>query len=272
MGGADRYSAHLNHDKPGKEIKLSAGEFNAMKDVEEVLNQLTRLTLTIRKAGSSSRLRKADASFDPGRPQMKALRQHLELLLLARPREYGSWQAQISEDGLSLIPTVMSVSGHKEIHAEQLTVIQTRLIEANLRRRNRFLYAQRHSEKLAESRAVSSTTKPEMLVESQRSALVRTEARSSPGEVQAVHMEANLGSATTASIIENPIILPAKPDAQPASTVISTTSAKVEYPKAPPGNGGLNVFKCPCCCQSLPTRFGKGSQWKYVLLMGGYLT
>ncbi|KAJ6256672.1 hypothetical protein Dda_8537 [Drechslerella dactyloides] len=102
------------------ETGLSHAEAEARKDVEETLNQIIRLTVAIRKAGSDSHLKRADRSFDKQNPKIQELRSLLELVI--HPRG-------IKEEGLN--------------------EIQTRLIEANLRRRHRFTYAKVHSQKLA---------------------------------------------------------------------------------------------------------------------------
>jgi hypothetical protein len=61
--------------------ELSSDECASRKDVEENLNQLTRLTVAIRKAGTRFRLQKADSSFNPDDPQLILLSRHLEILL-----------------------------------------------------------------------------------------------------------------------------------------------------------------------------------------------
>jgi hypothetical protein len=223
-----------------------------MRDVEKLLQQLAELAVAIRKSGTSSRLQKADRSFDPTR--FKAFQKHLELILLAR----GSQLGRGFED--------------YEIHADRLTKVQRRLIDANLRRRNRFLYAQRHSEKLA---AVAS--------------LRRVAMDSSPPRVTAVVGDWNKSSlqsppelpprpdvipvapmvppmtTTSASIVNSQILIhrpPQAPPSQPAMTQITSTGAKMTYPGPPPINLGLNSFKCPCCCQTLPLMFRDNTRWK----------
>ncbi|KAF3396453.1 hypothetical protein F1880_006928 [Penicillium rolfsii] len=112
-------------------VKLSVQELARMNKVEGSLNQLTRLTVAIRKAGTRSRLQKADSSFNPDNPQICSLRRHLEVLLLARPDENGN--SDYSEE---------------QLDPAKLSPVRTQLVEANLKRRNRFLYAQQHAQKL----------------------------------------------------------------------------------------------------------------------------
>ncbi|KAF3131809.1 hypothetical protein TWF703_007528 [Orbilia oligospora] len=104
-------------------VELSSKEAEARRDVEVTLDQIIRLTVAIRKAGSSSRLKRADKSFDLDSPKIQELRGFLELIM--HPKG-------LKEEG-------------------QLTPIQSRLVEANLRRWHRFSYAKLHSKKLARS-------------------------------------------------------------------------------------------------------------------------
>ena len=64
-----------------------------MKEVENSLNQLTRLTVAIRKARNHSRLQKGDSQFDPHAPQICSLRRHLKLLLLVQSDKCGSLES-----------------------------------------------------------------------------------------------------------------------------------------------------------------------------------
>ncbi|KAL6851298.1 hypothetical protein ACO1O0_008426 [Amphichorda felina] len=99
----------------------------AKAEVEQIIDHLTRLAIAIRKSGSNSRAHKADKLFKPERHQR--LRDHLNLIVLTRGTKEGRDDYGIAVDSL--------------------TNVQERLIMANLRRRNRYLYAQRHARKLA---------------------------------------------------------------------------------------------------------------------------
>ncbi|KAF9890246.1 hypothetical protein FE257_006158 [Aspergillus nanangensis] len=68
---------------------LTEEESIRISDVEDALNQLVRLTLAIRKAGTKSRLAKADGSFNPDSHQICTLRRHLVLLLSVSPDKDG---------------------------------------------------------------------------------------------------------------------------------------------------------------------------------------
>ncbi|KAF8866589.1 hypothetical protein BDZ45DRAFT_578657, partial [Acephala macrosclerotiorum] len=114
-----------------------------IKSTEVILDQLTRLAVAIRKSGTASRLLKADLSLDP--KDHKDLRDHLALILLARPsdiedRRHTYWDASRPDKWVNL-----------GVDVTQLNTVQLRLVDANIRRRNRFVYAQHHARKLGGS-------------------------------------------------------------------------------------------------------------------------
>ncbi|ETS74203.1 hypothetical protein PFICI_14069 [Pestalotiopsis fici W106-1] len=114
-------------ETPAGALDLSSSSCATVQyEVEQVLDSLTRIAVVIRKSGANFRNQKADRLFDPKAHQK--LRSHLEILVLARGSKTGRdrW----------------------DVDARDLTPIQERLMISNLRRRNRFVYAQRHAQKL----------------------------------------------------------------------------------------------------------------------------
>ncbi|KAL2798680.1 hypothetical protein BJX66DRAFT_21618 [Aspergillus keveii] len=222
--------------------ELSSDECASRKDVEENLNQLTRLTVAIRKAGTRSRLQKADSSFNPDDPQLILLSRHLEFLLLVRPDEHGGSDSYGQQLGLA-----------------RVTPIQQRLIDANLRRRNRFLYAQKHAKKLGDSfRPLQATpiALPPLVKQVPRSEASTSAYSAGVGRTV-------LGSTTTATMVDSPIMIPPKQHAaMSTTTAISVTTIRISYPKSPVTHEGQALFMCPCCCQSLPVAMGRGNHWK----------
>ncbi|KAI1132237.1 hypothetical protein F5Y10DRAFT_284131 [Nemania abortiva] len=105
-----------------------------ISNINSTIDSLAILGVQIRRGGRQSRLRKADSSFDENRKKYRKFRAHLACIIASRPTEGGR-----------------PVNEGKEIHSVdyfanlKLTPIQERLIEASLRRRHRFLEAQRHS-------------------------------------------------------------------------------------------------------------------------------
>ncbi|CZR67280.1 uncharacterized protein PAC_17179 [Phialocephala subalpina] len=247
------------------EVVLSAKEVKAMNDVESILNELIAVTVAIRKAGSHSRRHKADSEFDPTNPQISALRDHLEIVVLTRRSPDSPPFAKLSYGRADIIPS------SKEGTSRQLSEIQRRLIDANLHRRNRFLYSQRHSEKLAYDIKESSQghhSPPPSLASLQKLGHWPDKAIAAIGNnvkqdraTQEI-LEEITKSTTTASLIEDPIVFPGAGPAESAVTGVSSTISKVQYPKAPNIRNNMSSFKCPCCCQTLPRTVSLGKRWK----------
>jgi hypothetical protein len=141
-----------------------------------------------------------------------------------------------------------------------LSPLQIRLIDANLKRRNRFLYAQQHSQRLGGHPRNRPRERPALAMRPQRSELSNT-APHLHGEAL-VREDPGGQSTTTATALDEQIQIPAEPVNGPATTVLSVTSSRITYPKAPPLHNRQILFTCPCCCQSLPVAVGRGNQWK----------
>ncbi|KAL3482044.1 hypothetical protein BJX99DRAFT_253167 [Aspergillus californicus] len=228
-----------------------------MKEVEGNLNQLVRLTVAIRKAGTQSRLQKADSSFNPGHPQILALRLHLMAIILVHPAEYGSSNSS------------MKTLKEARMNKAALDPIQLRLIDANLRRRGRFLYAQKHARKLGFGLHIGDSVPPFQFSGQKNQgphshAALTIRAPKMTGPEPGKHEPAQ--STTTATAVDSPLELTQKQEAKSPTTVISITSSQIRYPRPPPISDAQTVFTCPCCCQSIPVTISRGNKWKKHLM------
>ncbi|KAL4954376.1 hypothetical protein BDW69DRAFT_183595 [Aspergillus filifer] len=214
-----------------------------MRDIDDSLAQLARITVAIRKAGTRSRLQKADAAFDPSSASLRAFRRYLEILLVL---ERG-----VDETSNSLI---------QQINQRSLSPIQTRLVEANLRRRHRFLYAQRHAEKLGEGSSAQvgdpEDVAPSIIAQSQ----VPTHNLPRAGSTERPQAH----SATTATRLDVSVMLSPNQERQAATTVLSETTFGVTYPLPPAISEGQEIFTCPCCYLALPAIVAKGQKWNKI--------
>ncbi|GLA65327.1 hypothetical protein AtubIFM54640_007077 [Aspergillus tubingensis] len=94
--------------------------YESMYDIESMMDQLSRVAVAIRRSGRRSRLQKADQLFNASEHQ--ELEGHLVGMLLSQ------------------------LNGRiQERDPSQLDEVQLRLVHCNLKRRNRFLYSQRHA-------------------------------------------------------------------------------------------------------------------------------
>lgn len=140
----------------------------------------------------------------------------------------------------------------------RLDVVQRRLIDANMRRRHRFIYAQSHASKLERRNPEQEL---DMQEENSSAAQIvdmpHTHAHSVVAESQIPVKSAHTSQKpskdiitdTTASEVNVSIhsqIPTTSTPSQHARTEISTTASKFFYP-ASPAIGETN-FRCPCCC------------------------
>lgn len=229
----------------------------AMGRTEAHLDQLIRLGAALRKSGTASRLQKADATFNPA--DHNDLKEHLNLLLLTRPMRNS-------------IPSNISPA--------ELTPSQRLLINANLRRRNRFTYAKRHAKKLAAfdnvGLEVPAVTYVKVSGREEEGTMELSEATSAEQAnllVETSKPAATVLTDTTASALEPAVkeeLLKLPTPSQQASTRLSVTATKLEYPNPPPRTGTMNTFICPCCFQALPITHMERRRWRYVLCCGQF--
>ncbi len=233
----------------------------AKDEVRSVLSQLGRIALDIRRSGTRARLQRADQLFplkDNRDPQdlkdsqdlqdLQDLKVHLTTLLLSRP----------------------PFSGDRPETLRELSEVQARLVKCNLIRRHRFLYAQKHKQRLTP--ALMPAAKPQVALEEKcletASSLVRAEATEVRARRDGAAEEDGkpvAGTETAASALSDSFALHDVPAAQAATTQVSTTAARLTYPKAPSVNDEKDFFSCPCCCQTLPVMMSEGNRWRWVL-------
>lgn len=230
-----------------------------MRNTETILDQLSRLAVTIRKSGTHARLQKADRCFDLNGHE--DLRNHLIAVLLSQPAKDGNPPMQRDPSTLNQV--------------------QQRLINANLRRANRFRYAQRHSMKLGPGPMLPLPEKDtidqhnetfvDRIALANRSPILVDATPSTQQRARDVKRLWNLPAAagatsTTASAVEGSIVVPQTiTPSKPAMTQVSSTGSKLVYPRPPRMKQGLHTFKCPCCCQSFPRMFSEGERWRSVI-------
>ncbi|KAH0538097.1 hypothetical protein FGG08_005309 [Glutinoglossum americanum] len=247
----DESSSDSESDSDFKPFSPNAALSEAMKNTEGILNQLTRIAVTIRRAGTRARLQKADQLFRTD--DYLDLRSHLNVVVLSRP--------PFSDEQIDL---------------RRLSRVQQRLINCNLKRRNRFIYAQKHSKGLgpalgnSASGIGSTDPKDTPLTSDLEACRVQKQAIGAPPGGEAFHLTsveetplAPAGAVTTASAVSSSLILPQNPvPSQAATTQVSSTGTKLTYPYPPKIKTGTQFFKCPCCCQTLPAMISEGGRWR----------
>lgn len=233
-------------------------------NINSTVDSLAVLGVHIRRSGRQSRLRKSDSTFDTNREKYHKFRAHLACVIASRPTENG----RPDNEG-------------KEVHSAEyfanlkLTSIQERLIEANLRRRHRFLQAQRHSHGLKDisaktygpviarqTVAETSTSHAKQGVDTTTSGDVAMAIEERPVLATSPRHDAPMTTMTSASGLDSKFS-GLRGTRQPGSTAtcITAITATARYPKAH-SLAEQKLIKCPCCCQAIPAEEAEGSQWR----------
>jgi hypothetical protein len=268
----------------------------AIETADVVLNDLARLAALIRKAGTTSRLSRADATFNPQMQQHEELRRHLYQILLCQPsaledRRHAHWNS--IDPSVTDIPIEERDDYWQRIEQEtvdlsffghEITEIQERLVVANLLRSHRFAYSQRHGSKLEYSSRQFEPA-PDMHGQAQTSSSAESplctldmpsdSKPGNPNEPARMYTDhtgtpksgAQNMTDTVASEVETVImkdVAKSPTPSQQAVTEISTTGSRLRYPKPPRFDLGLTLFTCPCCCVPLPKIFAGSQRWRYV--------
>lgn len=224
---AEDYATLLSEDKPTDD---------ALERIDSTIENLALIGVAIRRTGKASRRRRADTRFDP--KDYEELRRHLECVILLRP----------SKSGLQ-----------GELNLSNLSIVQKRLIEANLKRRHRFVIAQKRFRKVEEASQQRRNTSLSQDDTTSKGGSKDTESRKNreaeTGRKQGHGQRAptTKGGLTAASTAEGTLEYGKRRRYVPgaARTQITALAADAEFPRPPPNPEGRRIGKCPCCCQSL---------------------
>ncbi|RAO64680.1 uncharacterized protein BHQ10_000692 [Talaromyces amestolkiae] len=245
-------------------LKECSAVLEDQKEVEKVLHKidsimhdLISMGVAIRRSGRKSRLHKADSSFDRDRKKYCDLQTHLAIVIVSRPSEGPR-----------------SLSESDSFADIKLSPIQNRLIEANLRRRHRFMEAQRHSN-LLKSPTLGIFESPSLQEVSDILATVGADSslehETHPNEpalrqllpVTAARAETLTMSGTIASAPETDFKgLQHDGHAGSTATRITAITAAARYPKAKTLGTQHFSFKCPCCCQAIPAKEAEENRFR----------
>ncbi|KAK1853853.1 protein phosphatase [Colletotrichum chrysophilum] len=245
------------------------------RNVDSAIRNLTLLAIAIRHTRRKTRRFKLDDNSDSS--ALADLRKHLEYLILVDTTVFNDSTRQRHET---------QQLWWQDRSSDSLTPLQQRLIEANLRRRQRFLAAQQDSDQISRQH-ISSPIHAEETMSSITSVLDKVQSPSmnekniasppAPGistrpefqpSLLATSPEAST-SFTTGLCIDNE-----SHDAETPQTQRSLIRTATDYPRLVmprpqiEGDGhdnlhGTTVLKCPCCCETLPhSMLENESLWK----------
>ncbi|KAL5591256.1 hypothetical protein FOVSG1_010145 [Fusarium oxysporum f. sp. vasinfectum] len=227
---------------------------DALLDIDSALESLVTLSLAIRRTGRRSRLHKADRLFKL--EEHTQLRKHLEAIILLRPGPGPCYQ-----------------DDEFRTKMKSLTPLQSHLVTANLKRRNRFIQAQLHSLGLKKRtvgfelpvlEAVEQASNPVPSSSGGKGEIAVPLASDTPEQARKP-MQAPM-SVTSASVPESKLEykepISKRMESTPM-TVITQITASARYPRPRVSDDEQKVVQCPCCCQTLPVAEAKNnSRWR----------
>lgn len=241
------------------ELSESDGNYDeAIQNLDSAIRNLALIGAAIRRTGKASRNRRANRTFDPDIHQ--DFRQHLECVVLLRPTEDGLFRQR--EDG----------QYEAKLNSLELSNLQARLIEANLRRRHNFLVAQRQSRAQDVLNIKSFTLAvlpgagelpqtPPTDVDTDRGHRTPDSHEPLPESTTetAKPTAPTITGFSRASTAEGSLNYTPKM----AKTQITSIASNAEFPRSPATSSNQEISKCPCCCQALPIEiFCNPKAWK----------
>lgn len=266
-------------------------------DIDSAIRNLAKIGIAIRRTGKASRSRRAYQSFNPD--EHHEFKQHLECLILLRPNEdrhhlsgleissnsevkvkdSPSTESSEKNDILKTKLELLAKSRMEDLASSKLNEIQKRLVDANLRRRHNFLLAQKRSQRVKKTAQTNFTPDKHQYdmapleiakvplrakVIDQANVLASMKPKDVPTQNTAAP---TVTGYTIASTAEGTLQFDLAKSQQRAATVapsqISFIAANTEFPKPPSAFQSQFMFKCPCCCQSLPSEdFASHRRWR----------
>ncbi|KAH0563114.1 hypothetical protein GP486_002320 [Trichoglossum hirsutum] len=266
-------SAGTNTEQQQPNSSISPIEQSKL-DVESILDQIIRLGILIRSSGNASRLRRADAYFSFGNfenldnkdykhslkvptKDLLELRAHLLAYLFIHPSQYGSKLTRGDQFNFKSNLSELEPS-HREV-LEHLTF-------ANLRRRNRFWYAQKHAGKLAAAQTILFPEQPKASIMEQD--LPNKQLRLPSNEdfrPAAVPEAGTLSTITGTAASEGKIELQKLGQMahhQHAMSRASVSLKKSGWPHPPKMSEQRKTFRCPCCYLTLSSLEAERWHWR----------
>lgn len=240
--------------------------------IRNILSHLARISTSIRQSGSKDRHKRADDTLKDRieEDDFKEFKAFLTLSILTSYLK-ADLQKGLSDD---LISQTTSES--------RLSPVQKNLIQHNLLRRNRIVYATRHLH--AEHKPVPEAPPVVQLqsaipnVPPPQHRPAESKSTTAPSKKQVVPHDrprslgpssiSNSATAIGSQFNFQQVSTPSPPEAKTPSTItkVTRTGAMQDYPDCPPLMNNDTV-QCPYCADILPKEYAKNkSKWRYVFI------
>jgi hypothetical protein len=227
------------------------------------MNCLVDLGMSVREAGSSSRIRKADFSFEG--QNYNAFRDHLRIVL----QSYHAYEAERSDQ----LETKHAVN---DLLSLELRPEQDHMIEANLRRRHRSAWASYRANKIKASNVVhqyntQKHSEPAVVPSGDTKGIIDLPVGTNNAEVVR-HSQTGESVSTVKTTVLQSALKSRIPDSAPTATPRSRPStrntkitAEIVHPQPPRValSGAYQTFQCPYCRDTLSSDIARSrSSWK----------
>lgn len=267
---------------------------------DAVLAKIAQLSALIQKASKKSHVSRADRSLDGDDPVLQRLARHLTYTILARPHNLehmrrSAWTDSELEHPVPLnserplLDPLEASSWGVSVSSSQLSVVQSRLLHANLVRRNRFKYSQNRNirDKATRGPRVNrretsynpsqrqKSSDIQSTAEDQNSSIDPTEGtddkpeatRDAPNRAKNELPVTDVPSENTFSSFDSQVLKQTAESTTMSGHSTTTVAARIEtqYPRPPIAKDTYQIVKCPCCCVALGREKVKGSRWGYVI-------
>lgn len=238
----------------------------AIREAENILYCLCQLADAIRRPITPYQLIIADRSFNP--KSHEDFKNYLVRILLAKSSDFEKRSCKLWKPGANDNPADFGVD------ISRVSIMQQRLIDDNLRRRNRFMYAQRQASKrippvlpavpVVDHKVIEEADQ-EVNTVSAESGTQQHSQETMPFSATRWRLPTLLSEITDTTASANctpaPILNTSTPST--AMSEVSSDGSKLNSPDHPQIDVS-NCFRCPCCCQALPAMFWERHHWEYV--------
>jgi hypothetical protein len=251
-----RATSPTPHKDEDDESEITLTE--AKNSIEELLHTLVVIGLAIRRAGTASRHRQADRTFESD-SNTQDLKSHLEFLL----RLPLLLKAQKASNA-------SHVAGLLEIEEIVLSPEQLILLRATLKRRHRIRFAQSQGIKLKDLRSQSQeesrpiVAPPPDIPRITISEAAEENSRDTPYSAAALEKYAH-STVSKPSDYAAGQYLGQQIKTQNEGVAATIIAMHADYPKPPPTIDGIQVFQCPYCCLTFPIELSETTGlWRRV--------
>ncbi|KAI8715897.1 NB-ARC domain-containing protein [Fusarium sp. LHS14.1] len=249
--------------------------------IETTIRFLSQISMAIRKSGTKFRHQRVDKLLTARELELKEFRDYIRHFLLMSPTKVHTLHGILHQYSVTGDPTwkilwITLKAYFTDIR--RLTPVQSRLIQANLVRRNRFdLYLARYHRKMrvqkgqqlprtqATTVATMRPQEPQAPAPSQSRVLQPSSKQDDTIPFQPSRTEGSQRSSQSATKIGS-FVMPQRTQQQKArsvSTKLSQGVLKQDYPKCPGAEG--ESFWCPYCAQLLDSSYSdskKNKRWR----------